>query len=389
MTPYPRRLFSFLSFLGLAAQLALSIGWFRGMREIRALRDFEPGPLPGGYPSLSVVVPARDEERAVAGALRSVLENGYPGRLEVFAVDDRSTDATPGILASLAGEYPNLTVLSVRSLPEGWLGKNHALYVGASEAGGEWLLFSDADVHLAPGCLARAVACATRDGLDHLTLSPDVLSRGTLLSAFVATFYLIFTLVARPWLAKDPRRKESVGVGAFNLVRRDAYLAAGTHRAIALRPDDDMKLAKLLKIRGFRQDVASGDGLVLVEWHTSVRGAIRGLEKSVYAGADYRLGAIVAGVLLHALVGVLPFAGALLLGRGAPRAACLGNVALIHAMYRRSGSEAPLLHTALHPLGIALFAYAALRSAYRAIRTGGIEWRGTRYPLDELRRNVL
>lgn len=345
-------------------------------------------PRENGYPSLTVVLPARNEGRGVGTGVRSVLENGYPGGLEVVAVDDRSTDETGLILASLAREHEDLKVLDVRSLPAGWLGKTHALYVGAMEAGGEWLLFCDADVRLAPGCLARAITYARRNGLDHLTLSPEVLSRGTLLGAFVATFALIFTLVARPWLAKDPRREEHVGVGAFNLVRREAYLAAGTHRAIALRPDDDMKLARLVKGRGFRQDVASGLGLVRVEWQPSLRGAIRGLEKNAYAASDYRLGPLAGGSLLLILTGVLPFVG-LGVARGAARAACLGGVALIYAMYRRSGSERPLLHAALHPLNVSLFVYAVLRSAYRAISTGFIEWRGTRYPLEELRRNVL
>lgn len=118
----------------------------------------------------------------------------------------------------------------------------------------------------------KALDYATDNGLDHLTLAPEILFSGTLLGGILATFELIFVMTQRPWRAKDPSAKEQVGAGAFNLVRREAYLAAGTRHAIRMRPDDDMKLAKLLKRKCFKQDVASGAGLVRVEWHQSVRG---------------------------------------------------------------------------------------------------------------------
>ena len=176
-----------------------------------------------------------------------------------MAVDDRSTDHTGDILAGLASVWPDrMRVLRVERLPEGWMGKNHALYLGGEEARGEWLLFTDADIRFAPGCLEDALGYAQGEGLDHLTLATEIISRGVLLRSFVAAFVLVFEVTQRPWRAADPRAREAVGVGAFNLVRREAYLRAGTHRAIRLRPDDDMRLGRLLKQAAFRPGWSSG-----------------------------------------------------------------------------------------------------------------------------------
>ncbi len=282
-----KKTFLLVAVFDLLFWMVIGLDWFRRIRKVPTLRDFDGKPVSGAYPSLSVIAPARDEERGVGESVHSMLAQDYPGPLEVVAVDDRSTDRTSEILESLRLEHPSLlSVLRVAELPDGWLGKNHALAVGAAETRGDWLLFTDADARFVPECFRKALDYATGNGLDHLTLAPEILSRGPLLGGFVDAFEFIFVMTQRPWRAKDPSAKEHVGVGAFNLVRREAYMAAGTHHAIRMRPDDDMKLAKLLKRKGFKQGVASGVDLVCVKWHQSVRGALRGLSKSIFPGVD-------------------------------------------------------------------------------------------------------
>ncbi len=168
--------------LGSVAWLSAAAGWFRGVRRVPVLREVGKNLEPiDRYPSASVVVPARDEEAVVGEALGSLLDQDYPGSLEVLVVDDRSTDRTGEIIAGLAARYPErLTALRVDDLPEGWLGKNHALYRGAEEARAEWLLFTDADVRFAPGCIKEAVYYALSENLDHLTLSPELVRGGCL-----------------------------------------------------------------------------------------------------------------------------------------------------------------------------------------------------------------
>jgi glycosyltransferase involved in cell wall biosynthesis len=372
----------------------MSIDWFRGVRQVPLLRVTGKGQGPlQSHPSVSVIVPARNEEEKVEDALRSVLSQSYPGRLEVVAIDDRSTDRTGEILARLASETPDvLRVIRVEEIPEGWLGKTHALHLGAREAEGDWLLFTDADVRFSSRCLEDAVGYALRENLDHLTLASEIISRGVALKSFVAAFSLVFEVTQRPWRAADPRAREAVGVGSFNLLRKETYLRAGTHRVIRLRPDDDMRLGRLVKEAGFRQGVAYGTGSVSVEWHRTLAGAVRGLEKSLFPGVDYRLSTALFASLALFLTNVLPFVGMFLARRAASRMLFGVNVLLVIAMYaygaRRSGVRISPLYAALHPFGASVMVFAMLRSAHTTLANGGIEWLGTKYPLDLLKENA-
>jgi hypothetical protein len=382
-----RFLGTLLVVLSSLAWLVAVTGWFRGARRVPVLREAAEAEKPiDRYPSVSVVVAARDEEAGVGEALGSVLDQDYPGSLEVVAVNDRSTDHTGRIIADLAARRPDrLRPLEVEELPEGWLGKNYALYRGAAVAGGEWLLFTDADVRFSPDCLELAMRYTETERLDHLTLAPELHSRGVALKSFVTAFTFVFGVTQRPWRASDPDAKEAVGVGSFNLLKREAYVRAGTHSAIRLRPDDDMRLARILKDAGYSQGVAYGTGCVSVEWHQTLGGAVKGLEKSIFPGVDYRLSAIVAASLLLFLTNIWPFAGVFLARRWPMRLLFGADVLAVIAMYaygpRVSGYSLPPQYAALHPFGMGTFIYAAFRSAYLALAKGGIEWRGTFYPL--------
>ena len=175
-----------------------------------------------------------------------------------------------------------------------------------------------------------------------------------------------------------------MGVGAFN--RQKRCLRGGTHRAIRMRPDDDMKLAKLLKSHGFRQGVACRAGLISVEWHQTLPDAVRGLSKSMFSGLDYRIGATLAGVLMLLLTNVLPVFG--LFSRNSMGTLCRSNIFWTFLLYayraRHFGNETPWWYAMLHPFGICVFIYAMLRSASTTLVRGGIEWH-TRYLLKDLK----
>ncbi len=379
-----------LAAFNLLVWLVLGVEWFFGVRKVPVLANLHDEPELANYPDVSVVVAARDEERAIEESVESLLDQGYPGKLEVVTVDDRSTDRTGEVLASLADRRPELRVIHVEELPGGWLGKNHALHVGAAASNGEWLLFTDADVRFSPRCLRVAVKYARKRGADHLVLFPEVVSGGVLLRSFVACFSLAFMVYQRPWRVSDPRARDHLGVGAFNLLRREVYDQLGGHRRIALRPDDDVRLGKLVKESGFRQEAAFGAGLLDVEWHSSIGGAVKGLTKSIFAGLDYRPELVALSAPLFFLTNVLPFPAALLAG-GAARKLSLANVLLVFVVYARqgrySGTRLPVWYAALHPVGASLLTYAVLRSAVTVLVNGGLEWRGTRYPLKLLKDN--
>ena len=284
----------------------------RGNRATKYLKD-APGDLGSYIPRVSVIVPARNEEEKIREALQSLLNLDYPD-LEFIVLNDRSTDQTGAILAGMADA--RLRIVNITELPEGWLGKNYALYQGAEQASGQVLLFTDADVVMDPSALAKSVNYLEANGLHHLAVMPKVRLPSLALRLFCSTFGVFFCGYIRPWKASDPTSRSFIGIGAFNLVSAKAYKAAGTHRAIAMRPDDDVKLGKLLKKAGYRQEMAFGAGLLTVVWYSSMREMIGGLMKNFFAGLEYSVPMSIAAGIAVLLLNAWPFVAIFVL-RGA------------------------------------------------------------------------
>ncbi|MGV3504922.1 MAG: glycosyltransferase [Adhaeribacter sp.] len=337
-------------------------------------------------PALAVIIAVRNEETHLRQALQSVCQLQYPN-YRILVVDDRSDDDTPRILADFARQYPALTLLTIRELPAGWLGKNHALYQGYRHTTEEWMLFTDADVEFAPQALSKALQYAREHQLDHLTLMPLIFSRSLVLRSLLATFKIMLELKLRPWAMRDPQSQASMGVGAFNLVRRQAYEKAGTHLAIALRPDDDLKLAEKLKKVGCRQDVLYGDGEIGLEWYTSVREFVQGLMKNTFATSGYRLWLAAATVAATLLAFALPLPLLLLLGQGPERMmAGLIFLSWLPLFTGRQSQQSRWWFAGLVPAAGFLMAYILVKSTWLTLRQGGIYWRESFYPLSELKK---
>ncbi|HEY8605626.1 MAG TPA: glycosyltransferase family 2 protein [Noviherbaspirillum sp.] len=363
--------------------VAVSLDVARGWRRIGELRD-TPAGVPGAAPAVSIVVAALNEADTIGPALRSLLAIDYP-HLEVIVVNDRSTDGTGDIIDAIAREAPGLRVIRVASLPAGWLGKNHALQRGAQAAQGEYLLFTDADAVFAPSAVARAVGYCQEHRVDHLTLLFDLVARPPLLRMLVVSFAAGFMARFRPWKVRESRRHH-VGVGGFNLVRRSAYFTAGGHAAMPLAVLDDMMLGKLMKRHGFRQDLLFGSDMVRIEWYPDTPGLVRGLEKNIFAGFDYRLSQLAAVTVLVLATRVWPWLAlfladgiALALNAATVLAGLLLYVDLLRARGWRLGC---LVFAPLVPL-VELFIW--WRGSMLTLLRGGVEWRGTRYPLRALR----
>lgn len=360
----------------------LDFAW--GGRRLRRLEAVSPGTR---FPRLSVVVPARNEARGIEAALRSLLGLDYP-ELEIIALDDRSTDGTGSILDRLARDDCRLRVTHIETLPDGWLGKNHAMAVGAGEATGVYLLFTDADVVFEPSTLRRAVTLMEQERIDHLAALPDVRVPGVALNAFVAAFGIFFLLYSRPWKARDPKSRHHIGIGAFNLVRADVYRAIGTHQAIAMRPDDDMKLGKLVKKHGFQQEAVTARNLMAVEWYSSLGGAVHGLMKNAFAGVGYSLTAVVLSTAAILTLYVWPFLG-IVATSGLARLFNLLSVSILVLIFAIISGDRPgrTAYVLAFPLAALLFTYVVWRSALLAVVRGRVEWRGTEYSLSKMRAN--
>ncbi|HEX6751883.1 MAG TPA: glycosyltransferase [Longimicrobium sp.] len=350
------------------------------LRDVAPLGDEE-------MPSVSIVAPARNEARGIEAALRSLLRQDVP-RLEVILVEDRSEDETGAIVDRIAAGEPRLKVVRVTELPAGWLGKNHALQLGAERATGELLLFTDADVVMAPDTLRRAAGHLVRNRLDHVTAGPHVDMPGWLLRTFGVFFGIMFAIFTRPWRVKDPRSVQHVGVGAFNLLRAEAWRRIGGHRAIAMRPDDDMKLGKLVKKHGLRSDFVGAAEHVRVEWYHSLGEAVRGLRKNGFAGVDYRLSLVFLATVTQLLFFIWPFA-AVFVTHGWTRTLYAVAVAILLVLFAGAAREqrVPPWYGVAVPLASALFIAVIWNATLYALVHRGIEWRGTHYPLDELKAN--
>ena len=375
-----------LALMILAAHLLLAYQLASGSRRIDFLRTSSHQP-DAQLASVTIIAAARNEERQLHPAVLSLLGQDYP-RLEVILVNDRSDDHTGAILDQLAAEHAHLRVMHIDHLPDGWLGKNHALWAAAQQATGDWLLFTDADIMMAPTSLSQAVGYAEAQQLDHLAVTPEAHMPSFLLNAFGLTFGYFFGLFTRPWKAADPASRAHIGIGAFNLVRRDVYEQVGGHRTIALRPDDDLKLGKIIKRAGFRQNLAYGTGLIQVEWYSSVKEVVRGLEKNLFAGTDYRLGLTLAGIVFNLIFCLWPWL-AVLLTQGPQRlfylAACIIMVLIAADGARFHGFNR---WTAIaFPVTVTLFTFIVLRTLILTLAQGGIYWRGTFYSLKELKKN--
>jgi glycosyltransferase involved in cell wall biosynthesis len=380
----------FTGLLGLAAFIWIveTIEIARGVPSLPRLAD--TAPLDSSKcPSVSILVAARDEAAKLHGALATFLAEDYPN-FEVVAVDDRSEDATKTILEAAAHANTRLKYIRVDVLPEGWLGKPHGLQQAYEHSTGEWLVFTDADVFFAPDLLRRSVALALENGWDHLTLLGRAEMYGFFETIAMTFFGFGFIMGTKPWQAHDPKSRGYMGVGAFQLVRRSSYETMGTHQRLRMEVVDDMKLGKLMKESGARSGVARAGEAVSVHWHDGVRNMIRGTEKNFFATTGYRLGLVslqIAGIFLMSVFPfvALPFerGSALLFGLIA-----VGLPVLIHAGAAIEFGVSPLW-ALTHPIGALIFIWMLARSTIVTLWQGGIFWRGTFYPLEELKRGVV
>jgi cellulose synthase/poly-beta-1,6-N-acetylglucosamine synthase-like glycosyltransferase len=377
-------MFALLLSLSLLVWLAVFIDASLGFKRLDHLEDSES--ISEG-PRLSVIVAARNEEAQLEESLKSQLKQGYKN-MEWILVNDRSTDKTGKTMDRIQESDPRIRTIHIKSLPDGWLGKNHALYKGYREASGELILFTDADVLFKKDAIGKAIYYFKEHGLDHLTAAPNLKGKSFWLKAFIAFFLFGFSYYKRPWLANNPHSKTGMGIGAFNLISKQAYEALGTHEVIKMRPDDDLMLGMKMKQIGFRQKIVTAMDLIEVEWYRSLKEAFKGLEKNTFAGLHYRISMVLFAIAGTFISQVLPFF-TIFSPDKIISVLSLANVFLLAVVYtiitKRMSDFSPLLFL-VFPLTALLFIYSIIRASILTLVRGGIVWRGTLYKLSELRR---
>jgi glycosyltransferase involved in cell wall biosynthesis len=383
------------------AGIILALAWFSriveamiGMPRIAdiARPEWDRRPAaPSGEPRVSIIVPARNEAESIRDTLRQLLGLGY-SNYEIIAVNDRSTDCTGEIMDEVAASQTRglLRVIHLTQLPSGWLGKTHAMWMAGQQATGDWLLFTDADVLFKPESVGRAIAYAEVERADHVVLFPRMIMKRPGEKMMIAFFQALFVFGHRPWKVADPKARDHMGVGAFNLVRRSVYDAIGTYRALRMEVLDDMKLGKVIKNAGFAQRNVFGEDLISLRWAKGAFGIVNNLTKNFFAVLSFQWPRTVASAVVLAFVNLGPFVGVWLAHGWArlPYAIALGSMfAIYYGMSLRSA--VPPYYFFLHPVSTTLFIYTLLLSMFHTLWNDGIVWRGTKYPLDELRKGML
>ncbi|MBC8161917.1 MAG: glycosyltransferase [Roseiflexaceae bacterium] len=343
----------------------------------------------GVAPLISVVVPARNEAVHIERCVRSLLSQNYPN-LEVIAVDDASTDATPEILARLAAECSRLTVVDGRPLQKGWTGKNNAVFSGVQRARGEWMLFVDADVTINEGAVGAAYAVATQRGVKMVTLWARQ-ELETFWERVVQPVIIGLNMSTDTLLRVNNMRYPSWAFanGQFIFVERAAYEQVGGHGKVRSEVVEDQRLSWEFKHAGLPILMMDGTRMLSTRMYSSLESIWEGWSKNNFLMMQRKFSRVALSLLAIYTLSISPF----LLSICALVAFKYTN-SLIDPLFVNLFSAALLLWTRwrarsffptprrdylLHPLGGFVFMAIVINSAYRHSQRRGVTWKGRTY----------
>ncbi|MCX7754158.1 MAG: glycosyltransferase family 2 protein [Anaerolineales bacterium] len=355
-------------------------------------------PPPDG-PLVSVLVPARNEERNIRRCVEALLVQDYP-HLEIIVLDDRSTDAPPAILSELARRDSRLVILAGNPLPPGWAGKPHALYQAARRACGEWLLFLDADTFLHPNAVSAALAAAKKTGADLYTVLTEQLTGSFWERAVMPLVMTALSVGFSPRRVNNPHTRDAIANGQFILIKRTVYDAVGGHERLKNQIVEDKALAEQVKWNRYRLIVADGRGVAQTRMYTSLPEMWEGWTKNIYLGladtpAMLLLGAFGAFLALMAalVLPLWPLAAVVWYRAGGGwmaltvllQALTVWGTLLVARMRVNAHMGIPLWYVVTTPLGAAVFAAMMLASAWKVLSGQGVTWKGRTYASKTIR----
>jgi len=383
------KLFAWLTAL---AWLWKAITAARGLPRIPNLCDSQHNLTPEGSPTITVIVPARNESADITATLESLLNQDYPN-LQILAVNDRSTDTTGDLMDALAVQHPQkLRAIHITELPADWLGKTHAMALAARHAVAihhpDYLLFTDADITFHREVIRRSLVHAVATQADHFVTFPTPLIKTPGEGMLLGYLQVMGLWATRPWRAADPKSiRDSIGIGAFNLLRIRAYQQLGGFDSLRMEILEDLTLARRVKLAGLRQRVAIAPGMVSLHWAPGAMGVVNVMTKNLYAVFRFRTSLVLLTCLWLTLFCLGPIAYLTVPETRIPSILTLAAIAILYILSSRHSRISPWYAT-LFPAGATLFLYSILRSVITTLKAGGVTWRGTFYPLAELRKNA-
>jgi len=328
---------------------------------------------------VTAIVPARNEEAVIAASIETL--SRQPEIAQILVVNDQSSDATAEVVRNLVKEIPDLRLLETGGLPDGWVGKNYALWVGVQQATSPWLLFTDADALHAPNSVARGLQIARERQAALVSFSPEQITRSWYEKALIPFVYLRLAKKFSYDQVNNPALPIAAANGQFLLIRREVYDAIGGHRGVAGEVLEDLVMAMRVKRAGHRIWFGSGKGLVRTRMYSSFRTMWEGWKKNLYRLVGGTPWAVFREV--EATLPWIPFL-LMLLGLKFPFLLFLGIVFLI-ARQTIYGLDLGRNH---YPFSFifyyvpAAFLYAGvLWASYRSHAKGRIAWKGREYSI--------
>jgi glycosyltransferase involved in cell wall biosynthesis len=335
-----------------------------------------PASLP---PSISAIVPARNEEAVIAACIESLALQ--PEIAEILVVNDQSTDKTAAIARDLMAKFPRLRLLETQDVPTGWVGKNNAVYLAAKEAKNPWLLFTDADAELLPGAAARALEVARENSAALISFSPEQITQSWYEKALIPFVYSRLAKHFSYEAVNNPASPSAAANGQFLMIQRDAYNSIGGHASVASDVLEDVALTKRAKAAGFRIQFGSGQGIVRVRMYRSFRAMCQGWKKNLYLLVGGTPGSVLRE--LESTIPWIPLA-LILLGLKIPVASFLGVCLLLLRQFNYgaelSRNQYPFKFIIYYAPAVILYA-GVLWASYRGYAKGKVEWKGREVPV--------
>src|SRR6266436_1886540 len=327
--------------------------------------------------SVTAIVPARNEEAVIATCILSLASQ--PEIAEILVVNDQSTDGTASVVRSLMENIPNLRLREAGGLPDGWVGKNHALWVGVQEAKCAWLLFTDADAEHERDSASRALQIAQEHHAVLVSFSPEQIAETWYEKALIPYIYLRLAKRFSYEKVNDPDSPAAAANGQFLMIRRDVYDAIGGHSSVAGEVLEDVALAMRVKAAGHRIWFGSGNGIVRVRMYRSFQEMWQGWKKNLY-----RLMGGTPGAVFREMESSLPWIPLFLIVAGLkyPFLLFLGVLFLIARQtsygFDLARNHFPFSFIFYYVPAVALY-LAVLWASYRGHVKGRIQWKGREY----------
>jgi glycosyltransferase involved in cell wall biosynthesis len=323
---------------------------------------------------ITAIVPARNEEQVIATCVRALAQQTEI--VEIRVVNDQSTDRTEEIVRRLISEVAQLRLLETREVPAGWVGKNHAVWLGAQDATTPWLLFTDADAEILPGGSGRALQIAKETGAALVSFSPEQVTRSWYEKSLIPFVYSRLAKYFSYQMVNDPQSPAAAANGQFLMVRHDAYEAIGGHASVAGEVLEDVALAARAKSAGYRIWFGGGTGIVRARMYRSFGAMWEGWKKNLYLLIGARPEAVYRE--LFAVVPWIPFV-LLAIGLRFPLA-LLAGLGLLLARQAAYGmalarNQYPGKYILYYVPGALLYA-GVLWASYRAHARGAVDWKG-------------